>query len=119
MADIDEDDDDMFITQNTFRTESSESLFPDFNILLFDDVQAEIKQSPAAPFIEENEPLGNTEIVCPKRNINLVSDQDLERAKATRIPKGTKSTTDWSVKTWNEWAKERNTATTSNIVIDI
>ena len=42
------------------------------------------------------------------RKISLVVDKQLENIKETRIPKNTKSNTNWVVGVWHDWARERN-----------
>jgi hypothetical protein len=41
-------------------------------------------------------------------NISLISDEELQKMKETRIPLNTKHNTAWAVRVWKEWADERN-----------
>ena len=43
-----------------------------------------------------------------KRNISLISDEELEKRKESRIPLNTKHNTAWAFRVWKEWADERN-----------
>ena len=42
------------------------------------------------------------------RKISLVTDEQVENIKESRIPKNTKSSTNWAVGVWHDWARERN-----------
>ena len=42
------------------------------------------------------------------RKISLVTDEQVENIIESRIPKNTKSSTNWAVGVWNDWARERN-----------
>ncbi|CAB3981094.1 Hypothetical predicted protein [Paramuricea clavata] len=48
------------------------------------------------------------------RNISLISDEELQKMKKTRIPLNTKRNTAWAVRVWKEWAEERNSKTPAN-----
>ena len=43
-----------------------------------------------------------------RRKILLVTDEQPENIKESRIPKNTKSNTNWAVGVWHDWARERN-----------
>ena len=43
-----------------------------------------------------------------KRNISLISDEEMEKRKESRIPLNTKRNTAWAVCAWKEWAEEIN-----------
>ena len=42
------------------------------------------------------------------RKILIVDDEELEKRKESRIPPNTRISTSWAVRTWSEWAVERN-----------
>ena len=48
------------------------------------------------------------------RNISLISDEELEKMKESRIPLNTKHNTAWAVRVWKEWADERNSKAPGN-----
>ena len=43
-----------------------------------------------------------------KRNISLISDEELEKRKGSQIPLNTKHNTAWAVRAWKEWVDEGN-----------
>jgi hypothetical protein len=48
------------------------------------------------------------------RNISLISDEELQKIKETRIPLNAKHNTAWAVRVWKEWADERNSKEPAN-----
>ncbi|CAB4001394.1 Hypothetical predicted protein [Paramuricea clavata] len=48
------------------------------------------------------------------RNISLISDEELQKMKETRIPLNTKHNTAWAVRVWKEWADETNSKAPAN-----
>ena len=107
-----ESDEEIYITQDRFS--SSRDALPEVDLLdqaLFDEV------SLVESLLETNQ----TNCVLPNeaerrktcengadRNISLVGDDELEKLKQTRIPVNTNINTKWAVRTWSDWAKERN-----------
>lgn len=92
-------DDDLFITPNTFTNIS----LPDFDIA---DLLPDLDVPPCCT-LDTNEHSSEGK---KKRNISVVSDVELAKRNEARIPEGTKWSTDWCVRTWNEWAEERRSS---------
>ena len=54
---------------------------------------------------ERTDPLNCPEAV---RKVLILDDEELEKRKESRIPPNTRINTSWVVRTWAEWAVERN-----------
>ena len=107
MEAMEESDEELFITQRRFRSESS--ILESFN--LFDDL--------GDTFVENNteeDNLGQArtdrdifkrttdERKTESRGTCVVNDDKLERRKESRILGNMKASTRWAVNTWCEWA---------------
>ncbi|KXJ09291.1 hypothetical protein AC249_AIPGENE8774 [Exaiptasia diaphana] len=49
-----------------------------------------------------------TAVEIPSRVITKMNDAEVEERNQARIPLNTKKSTAWAVRTWDDWAKERN-----------
>ena len=101
---MDSDDESFFITQDVFRQNvdvGESDIDPDFldwvDSALYKRHEEEIDKSSSS----------NT------RKIAVVSDEELKRRQENRIPQKTKTNTAWCLRTWSEWAKERNAVCSS------
>ena len=113
-----ESDEDEFslseLTQNTFLP----------NRITLDDelsIIASILESENPDFVDYKESTSaNTSHAesTNKRNISLISDEELEKRKESRIPLNTKHNTGWAVRAWKEWADERNDKASANEKVD-
>ena len=120
-ANYSEGEEDIFITQNTFGPLPE---LPSFDLdLLFGEIeessnsqqrQTSTGSEKAKQDEAHNEVRGNNSKRNIGRSIVAISDQELEKVKETRIPYGTKVTTNWCVNTWYDWAVERNGSATSS-----
>lgn len=106
---MDSSDEDIYITQNRF---CQESVLPNIDFDSLDEVLGNVElEAENENLIESDlQSKTNVELKCSKvsRGISLVDDNELERRKLTRIPQSTKINTNWAVRTWSEWAEERN-----------
>lgn len=104
-------DEELFLTQNSF---SQEILQPNFSIdSLLDAIEGSGEPAPQNSCAEELKKLVPDESIkggpkAVQRNICIVDDEELEKRKESRIPPNTRVNTSWAVRTWAEWAEERN-----------
>jgi hypothetical protein len=94
------------------------------NTFLADPVILDDELSIISSILEtENLDFGNSESTSANashtestnaRNISLISDEELEKMKESRIPLNTKHNTAWAVRVWKEWADERNSKAPGN-----
>ena len=100
-----ESDEDIWITQETFRVNPSENLAcdPEFISILND-----LKKPPVLD--EEKEPydLVNNAKFVRHLPVERVSDIDLLERVKERVPKGTVNNTKWCVTVWEDWKEKRN-----------
>ena len=100
-----ESDEDIWITQETFRVNPSENLAcdPEFISILND-----LKKPPVLD--EEKEPydLVNNAKFVGHLPVERVSDIDLLERVKERVPKGTVNNTKWCVTVWEDWKEKRN-----------
>ena len=110
-------DEELFLTQNSF---SKEILQHSFSIdSISDGLVVNVEPAPRNSCAEElkqavteesikhgrTDPLNCSEAV---RKILIVDDGELEKRKESRILLNTRINTSWAVRTWSEWAVERN-----------
>ena len=98
-------DEEIWITQETFRVNPSENLDcdPEFISILND-----LKKPPVLD--EEKEPydLVNNAKFVGHLPVERVSDIDLLERVKERVPKGTVNNTKWCVTVWEDWKEKRN-----------
>ena len=105
---MESDEDDFLLSglmQNTFL----------LNRIILDDEQgiiiASISESENSDFVDCKESTSaNTSHAAStnKRNISMISDEEFEQRKESRIPLNSKHNIAWAVGAWKEWADERN-----------
>ncbi|CAB4012276.1 allene oxide synthase-lipoxygenase -like [Paramuricea clavata] len=106
------------LTQNVFLNDTSQTASTDFDlfsdILSLETINNEniggVKDGVQnVPVIRNEETLFRPPVSVPKRNIALVTDEELiNERKDARIPNNTKLSTSWALRVWNDWAVERN-----------
>ena len=94
-----ESDEEIFITQNSFRESSTLDVGFDISSLLEPEDRLVIDKVLG---VEENE------VGLLERNDLGEVDEELRKRNETRIPVNTKASTSWTVNVWAEWANERN-----------
>ena len=93
------------LTQNSFLPKC---VIPDDGLRLFGGVlENEDLNLFNSEFITSAETSKITKPTCA-RDISLVSDEDLEKRKESRIPLNTRQNTAWAIRAWKDWAEERN-----------
>lgn len=104
---MDSDDESFYITQDVFRqnVDVDES---DIDPHFLDWVDNAL-QKPH----EEEKDKSSANASSNTRKIVVVSDKELKRRREDRIPQKTKLNTAWCLRTWTEWAKERNAVRSS------
>ena len=98
------------LTQSSFSQESLN--FFNFEDLFGLEESLIASESPVAAELDIiSEPRASLSLQEPlplcERNISLVSDKKLEERKEKRIPENTKINTNWALRVWDDWAKER------------
>ena len=58
---------------------------------------------------------GHVEATANNRNICLVTDEELEKRKYSRIPENTKMSTGWAVRVWKDWTAEQNSKVKTSV----
>ena len=108
-----ESDEEMFITQNSFRESSTldvgfdiSSLLKPEDRLLIDKVLG-VEENEVG-LLERNDLDEEPEQFGEQRQVVVISDEELRKRNETRIPVNTKASTSWTVNVWTEWAIERN-----------
>ena len=108
-----ESDEEIFITQNSFRESSTldvgfdiSSLLEPEDRLLIDKVLG-VEENEVG-LLERNDLGEEPEQFGEQRQVVVISDEELRKRNETRIPVNTKASTSWTVSVWAEWANERN-----------
>jgi hypothetical protein len=113
--DTDEEDGLSGLTQNSFLPKC---VIPDDGLRLFGRVlENEDLNLFNSEFITSGETSKITKPTCAK-DISLVSDEDLEKRKESRIPLNTRQNTAWAIRAWKDWAEEKNDKAKSSICND-
>ena len=88
----DTSDEELFITQNSFKHPINEHVASEDLVgVLSEEIRFRLKP----------------------RNI-ITGDEELEKRKEVKTPTGTKINTEWCLRTWTQWATERNNLSGSN-----
>ena len=109
--DITDSEEELFLTQNSF---SQDILQPNFSLgSIFDPVVGSDEPAPRNSCAEElskivSEGSFKDKPKATHRQICIVDDEELKKRKESRIPPNTRVNTSWAVRTWAEWAEERN-----------
>ena len=108
-----ESDEDIFITQNSFRESSTldvgfdiSSLLEPEDRLLIDKVLG-VEENEVG-LLERNDLGEEPEQFGEQKQVVVISGEELRKRNETRIPVNTKASTSWTVNVWAEWANERN-----------
>ena len=108
-----ESDEEIFITQNSFRESSTLDVGFDISSLLEPEDRLVIDkvlgvEENEVGLLERNDLGEEPEQFGEQRQVVVISDEELRKRNETRIPVNTKASTSWTVNVWAEWANERN-----------
>ena len=108
-----ESDEEIFISQNSFRERSTLDVGFDISSLLepedrlFIDKVLGVEENEVG-LLERNDLGEEPEQFGEQRQVVVISDEELRKRNETRIPVNTKASISWTVNVWAEWDNERN-----------
>jgi hypothetical protein len=106
---MEDSEEELFITPNSFL-----GRLPDFELTNIKELLG-LQNTPKdiSPTVEKH---CNTTESSTSRFGNPISDRELDQHISTRIPKNTERQTEWALRVWRDWAKERNKGMTCTSV---